>query len=107
MMTDMKTKSAAWTKSADSDTFTVRDLNRQPQAVLTAARTHGRAIVRSRTGERFVVSPEQPVRPRVLEARAFVERLEALRQKMREAGFAGPSKEDSETITRMIAGEEP
>ena len=106
MMTDMKTKSAERTQSAASDTFTVRDLNRQPQAVLTAARTHGRAIIRSRTGERFVVSPEQPVRPRVLEARAFVERLEALHKKLKESGFVPPNKEESDLIARMIAGED-
>ena len=107
MMTDMKTKSAERTQSAASDTFTVRDLNRHPQAVLTAARTHGRAIIRSRTGEQFVLSPDQIGAERVAKAKAFVSRLEALRLKMRESGFVGPSKEDSEKIARMIAGEEP
>jgi hypothetical protein len=114
IMADMKTK-AAPKKSAKRrapaavrDTFTVRDMNRQPQAVLSAARKLGRVTIRSRNGGNFVVQPEQlTANKRVEDAHAFMARQEAFRKKMRGTGFVAPSKADSERITRMIAGDEP
>lgn len=114
MMSDMKTKAAAKksakrpVKAPVRDTFTVREMNRRPQAVLTAARLLGSVTIRSRDGGDFLVSPKDTTpNKRVQEAEAFVERQRAFREKLRAMGFVPPSKEDSERIARMIAGEDP
>jgi hypothetical protein len=113
-MSDMKAKAPAKktakrpVKTQVCDTFTVRDMNRRPQAVLTAARLLGSVTIRSRNGGDFVVSPKDTTpNKRVQEAEAFVERQRAFRAKLRAMGFVPPSKEDSERIARMIAGEDP
>lgn len=113
-MSDMKTKTAA-KKSAKvraqaslRSTFTVRDMNREPQALLTAAKKFGKITIRSRSGGNFVLKPEDPSpNERVQQAEAFIERQRAYREKLRAMGFVPPSKEDSERITRMIAGDDP
>ncbi len=115
-MADMKTKPAA-KKSAKRraaapaavrGTFTVRDMNRQPQSLLTAAQKLGRVIIRSRSGGNFVLTPEIPApNKRVQEAEAYCRRLDEMRVKLRSMGFVPPSASDSEKISRMIAGEEP
>lgn len=116
IMSDMKTKTAAKKSvkrrapaaAAVRGTFTVRDMNRQPQALLTAAQKLGRVTIRSRSGGNFVLTPELPSpNKRVQEAEAFVERQRAFREKLRSMGFVPPSKEDSERIARMIAGDDP
>jgi hypothetical protein len=116
IMSDMKTKAAvkksakrrAPATAAVRGTFTVRDMNRQPQSLLTAAQKLGRVIIRSRSGGNFVLTPEIPTpNKRVQEAEAFMERQRAFREKLRAMGFVPPSKEDSERIARMIAGDDP
>jgi len=113
IMADMKTKLASkkTTKrppaAAVRGTFTVRDMNRQPQSLLTAARKLGRVIIRSRSGGNFVLTPEIPTpNKRVQEAEAYCRRLDEMRLKLRSMGFVPPSASDSEKISRMIAGEE-
>jgi len=116
MMSDMKTKTAtkksakapAPTAAAMRSTFTVRDMNREPQALLTAAKKFGQVTIRSRSGGNFVLKPEDPTpNKRVQEAEAFIERQRAYRERLRAMGFVPFSKDDSEKIARMIAGEEP
>lgn len=115
IMADMKTKPASKksakrrtpTPGAVRGTFTVRDMNRQPQSLLTAARKLGRVIIRSRSGGNFVLTPEIPTpNKRVQEAEAYCRRLDEMRLKLRSMGFVPPSASDSEKISRMIAGEE-
>ena len=116
IMSDMKTKTAA-KKSAKRrapaaakmhSTFTVRDMNRQPQALLIAAQKFGQVTIRSRSGGNFVLKPEDPTpNKRVQEAVAFMERQRAFRERLRSMGFVPFSKDDSEKIARMIAGEDP
>ena len=94
IMTDMKTK-AAPKKSAKRrpapvrDTFTVRDLNRQPQAVLTAARKLGRVTIRSRDGGSFVMEPEHQPTARLQSADAFLAGLAAIHKKFQATGEIG------------------
>ncbi len=114
IMTDMKTKTAPKKKAVKRrpspvvrDTFTVRDLNRQPQVVLTAARKLGRVTIRSRDGGAFKIIPELAESGRAAESGAFFKRLAAMRAKLRAGGFVPPSARDSATIARVIAGEEP
>lgn len=42
---------------SDMKTFTVRDLDRNPKAVLEASKAEGTALIRSRDGSRFVLTP--------------------------------------------------
>lgn len=118
MMSDMKAKPAvkkpaprrAAKKSPASSrsAFTVRDMNRQPQSLLAAAQKLGRVVIRSRSAGNFILTPEVPApNKRVEEAEAFMKRQRAFREKLCRMGFVPPSKEDSEKIARMIAGEEP
>jgi hypothetical protein len=116
IMSDMKTnaapKKAARRRATAPATvrgiFTVRDMNRHPQALLTAARKLGQVTIRSRSGGNFVLKPEDPTpNKRLQEAEAFVERQRVFREKLRSMGFVPFSKDDSEKIARMIAGEEP
>lgn len=116
MMSDMKSKTTTHKSAkasspkaaATRSTFTVRDMNREPQALLTAAKKFGQVTIRSRSGGNFVLKPEDPTpNKRVQEAEAFIERQRAYREKLRAMGFVPFSKDDSEKIARMIAGEEP
>lgn len=42
---------------SDMKTFTVRDLDRNPKAVLEASKAEGTAFIRSRDGSRYVLTP--------------------------------------------------
>ncbi|MFN0077083.1 MAG: hypothetical protein ACKVY0_11470 [Prosthecobacter sp.] len=88
--------------------FTVRDLNRQPQAVLNAARKSGGVHVHSRSGERFILKLDPAAKSAVSDVehrRAFHERLKLLHARMREAGSSGITEEGWGTFSKMIAGE--
>jgi len=111
-MTDMKTKPAPKKKSVKRraapvvrDTFTVRDLNRQPQVVLTAARKLGEVVVRSRSGEQFSVQLLSAPKLRAATRGDFVERLKQLHASMRAKGSTGFTAEGWETFSKTIAGE--
>ena len=105
IMTDMKTKNSP--RSAPlRDTFTVRDMNRQPQVVLTAARKLGRVHIQGRSGERFVIQPaviEEAQEPSHRED--FLAHLHTLHQKIRESGYTGFTPTGWETFSKAIAGE--
>lgn len=115
MMTDMKTKVVAKKTAcrpaakaaAPRRVFTVRDLNRQPQAVLNAAREAGGVHVQSRSGERFLMTPDPEAEPRMSDLehrRAFHERLRELHARMKAEGM-GFTAEGWDTFSKMIAGE--
>lgn len=115
-MSDMKTKAAAKKSvrrravapKAKQRVFTVRDLNRQPQAVLNAARKAGGVHVQSRNGERFLVKPDPEANSAVISdveyRRAFHERLRELHARMKAEGM-GFTAEGWETFSKTIAGE--
>lgn len=109
MMTDMKTKTVSKKSAKRSPvptrrTFTVRDLNRQPQAVLNAARQFGKVHVQSRTGERFELKPEMAKPIPQESVREHLDRLKALQARMRADG-QGFTAEGWETFSKMLAGE--
>ena len=115
-MSDMKTepplKKTVTRRTAASKpagrTFTVRDLNREPQAVLNAARKMGGVHVRSRSGERFIVRLDPEEKPGLSEVeyrRAFHARLKELHARMRKEGSWGITAEGCDTFSKMIAGE--
>jgi hypothetical protein len=116
MVSDMKTKTTTKKASrrpaakvaAPRRVFTVRDLNRQPQAVLNAARKAGGVHVHSRSGERFLMKLDPAAKSAVSDVehrRAFHERLKLLHAQMREAGSSGITEEGWDTFSKMIAGE--
>lgn len=85
------------------DTFTVRDMNRNTQAVLEAARQHGRITIRSRSGEQFRIEAVLPTGPRP----DFMERIRQHRERMRALGVSGPKTPEAiERVNAIIAGEE-
>ncbi|PAW69291.1 MAG: hypothetical protein B9S38_10175 [Verrucomicrobiia bacterium Tous-C4TDCM] len=86
--------------------FTVRDMNRNTQAVLEACRVHGQVLIRSRSGEKFKIEPVVAEAPATSPAPAFAERLKQHREKVRALGFIGPRAEDMARFNRIIAGEE-
>lgn len=111
-MTDMKTKPAPKKKSVKRraapvvrDTFTVRDLNRQPQVVLTAARKLGRVHVQGRSGERFLIQPEALENAQQSRRQDFRARVKMLHAQMRASGSTGFNAEGWETFSKVIAGE--
>ncbi|MDI1334578.1 MAG: hypothetical protein PSU94_00210 [Lacunisphaera sp.] len=50
---------------SDMKTFTVRDLDRSPGTVLAASRTDGRARIRARGGQTYLVIPEAAPQKRI------------------------------------------
>jgi len=116
MMSDMKGKAAS-TKVVrrqvaatmePNRVFTVRDLNRQPQAVLNAARKAGGVHVRSRSGERFLVKLDPEVKSTMSDVecrREFHARLKEMHARMREAGSLGITQEGWDTFSQLIAGQ--
>ena len=89
------------------DTFTVRDMNRNTQTVLSAARLHGQVTIRSRSGEQFRIEAVPPAQAEAGPHPDFLERMRVHREKMRALGVVGPkTTEAHERLNRVIAGEE-
>ena len=112
IMTDMKAKPEVKRSKAPSrarkpvrDIFTVRDLNRQPQVVLTAAKILGRVLVRSRSGEGFSVEPVPKAGSDPTTRMDFLERIEDLHRRLKESGNDGFTTEGWDKFSKAIAGE--
>lgn len=93
-------------RSATAQSFTVRDLNRQPARVLAACDRHGAVRIRTRDGRSYCLRPESPEPARTAPVESLVARWGRLRQRLRAAGFVPPSPAEMERINRLIAGEE-
>ena len=96
-----KKKAHAAKTKAVPDTFTVRDLNRQPAAILTACDQLGSVRIRTRDGRTYELRNEKPA---VCGSRAGID-FPALWRRMRVAGCVPPSAAETERIHRIIAGE--
>ena len=110
MLADMKPKSAAKKFATHQfapvrDTFTVRDMNRQPKVLLAAARKLGRVHVQSRSGERFVIQATTAGNVEASSREDFRARLKHLHVQMRASGSAGFTAEGWKTFSKAIAGE--
>ncbi len=112
MMSDMKNptqpspkRRGPARKNALPDTFTVRDMNRQPAAILRACDEHGTVHIRSRDGRSYALSIDAKADIRA-RGKSFVERHETYRAQLRALGCRPPSKAEMERINRIIAGEE-
>ena len=101
-LTKPATKKARAAKTkAVPDTFTVRDLNRQPAAILKACDRLGSVRIRTRDGRTYELRNEKPA---VRGPRAGID-FPALWRRMRVAGCVPPSAAETERIHRIIASE--
>lgn len=113
MMTDMKTTTPCAAKVATktppprrpSATVSVRDLNRQPAAVLKMCDDAGEVSIRARNGRAYVLRPQSPA-PAIVRPDSFAERQRAYRDALRKLGVRPATREETERIHRIIAGEE-
>jgi len=63
---------------SDMKTFTVRDLDRSPGEVLEASRIDGKARIRERGGQTYLITPEAPAKGRIAALPDFAARRAAL-----------------------------
>jgi hypothetical protein len=63
---------------SDMKTFTVRDLDRRPGAVLAACDAHGEARIRSRDGRTYLIKPEPATRNAITSLPDFAARRKRL-----------------------------
>ncbi len=108
-MSDMKTTSTSKRPRSGSSlgqSFTLRDLNRQPAKVLAACDLHGAVRIRTRDGRSYSLKPEIPEPSKTAQVNSLMARRQQLRQRLRAAGFVPPSPAETDRINRIIAGEE-
>lgn len=106
---DMRAKSEPkrpQSTSSVAQSFTLRDLNRQPAKVLAACDLHGAVRIRTRDGRSYSLKPEIPVPSKTAQVNSLLTRRPQLRQRLRAAGFVPPSPAETDRIHRIIAGEE-
>ena len=111
-MSDMKTLTKPAKKKprvakakAVPDTFTVRDLNRQPAAILKACDQLGSVRIRTRDGRSYELRNEKPARAVVARTPRGKIDFPALWERMRAAGCVPPTAAEMERIDRITAGE--
>jgi hypothetical protein len=84
---------------ANSPTFTARDMNRQPAAILAAAERYGSVKIRRRDGREFTLAAcvePGPAKPKKLPD------FDALYRRHREAGFRPPRPSERQRLNRLI-----
>ena len=91
------TKTANADILSDMKTYTVRDLDREPSAVLDACDAEGAVLIRRRDGRTYALRPE-----RAPQRRAIFPDFAA---RMRAMGMPKISKRDSDAVDKLIAGE--
>ena len=83
-------------------TFTVRDLDRQPNVVLKACEREGRVRIRTRNGRTFTMQPEEPKRPKV----TFSEWLDEI-DRRRHRLFPKPlTRKQAQELDRLLTSED-
>jgi len=107
-MSDMTSASnSTKTKSTSAaQSFTLRDLNRQPAKVLAACDLQGTMRIRTRDGRSYTLKPERPEASKTAQVYSLMARRQQRRQRLRAAGFVSPSPAENERINRIIAGAE-
>jgi hypothetical protein len=78
-------------------TFTVRDLDRKPSAVLDASEKEGVVYIERRDGRRYTIVPEG--------RRKTSQQLPDFRARMKAAGIKPMSREAARLLDSFIAGE--
>ena len=83
---------------SDMKTFTVRELDRSPGEVLEASRIDGKARIRARGGQTYIILPEATPPRRIISLPNFAARRAALLSKPLSPEFA-------RKFDRALAGE--
>jgi len=83
---------------SDMKTFTVRDLDRAPSAVLETSRKEGRVRIRARSGQTYIITPEATPEKRMSSLPSFAERRNRLFKRALTAATASK-------LDQAIAGE--
>jgi hypothetical protein len=82
-------------------TFTVRDLDRKPGAILDACDKEGVVLIKRRDGRRYTVRPEAGKGQKVPWVKLYAERRERMKRI-----FPEPiPQEQVEAVDKLIAGE--
>jgi hypothetical protein len=83
---------------SDMKTFTVRDLDRSPSAVLEASKADGRARIRERGGQTYIIIPEAALEKPITGLPDF--------QKRRQSMFNGVLRASTvQQLDKAMAGE--
>lgn len=93
---------------APPDTFTVRDLNRQPAAILQACDERGSVRIRTRDGRIYdlrATSAQETTIPSAAR-KAALDRFLQHRRMLDLLGAVSPGPEAADRIHRIIAGDE-
>ena len=85
-------------------TFTARDLNRQPAAILKACDKFGSVRIQTRDGRAYSLRAEAAAASDP--GLSFMERMKRHHARMKAAGYVPPAASEMERINRIIAGEE-
>jgi hypothetical protein len=93
-------------RSSAPQSFTLRDLSRQPAKVLAACDLYGVARIRTRDGRSYCLKPEIPELSGTAQVESVTARRQRLRQQLRAAGFVPPSSAEIERVNHIVAGEE-
>ena len=110
IMSDMKMPgkikaSSARRATAAPAAFTLRDLNRQPAAILRACDQRGSVRIRTRDGRTYSLRLEKaPSKPED-EVHGFMERMKRHHDRMKAAGYAPPPSAVRARLNEIIAGE--
>ena len=88
---------------SDMKTFTVRDLDREPGAVLDACEREGAVKIRRRNGRTYTLKPDASARPR-MPLRDWLDDLEQRRRKL----FPKPvlTRKQAREFDRSLANED-
>ena len=84
-------------------TFTARDLNRSPAKVFSAVRSYGKAKIRTRSGETFVIEPDSEAQNK--EKPSDLPDFENRWNQLWEMGLGEVSQDEQEKYDQIIAGE--
>ena len=83
---------------SDMKTFTVRDLDRSPSLVLEASKADGRARIRERGGQTYIITPEATPEKRMTALPSFSARRRKLVKSTLPASMA-------QQLDKALAGE--
>ena len=84
-------------------TFTPRDLNRSPAKVFSAVRSYGKARIRTRSGETFIIAPDPE--EKAGKDSTEIPNFESRWNQLWEMGLGEVSSEDQAKYDQVIAGE--
>jgi hypothetical protein len=98
----MAIKSGVFGEISEMKTFTVRDLDRQPNVVLKTCEREGRVRIRARNGQTFTIQPEQPRKPKI----SFTNWLDEIDRRRRRLFPKPMTRRQAEQLDRLLTSED-